>query len=141
MQEGWHESLRGEQITAGSSDRRFGFVFGGVFGVLAALAAWHEREIWHIWLIIAVIFASVAQLAPRLLGPLNRFWQKLGNLLHRITNPVVMAMLFFAVIVPVGLMMRLRGNDSMRRKAEPAAPTYWIPRPTSTRATRMRKQF
>lgn len=65
-------------------------------------------------LAIAGVFLGAAFFAPALLGPLNRLWLRLGLLLHRIASPVVMAMMFFLVVTPIGLVMRLLRKDTLR---------------------------
>jgi Saxitoxin biosynthesis operon protein SxtJ len=65
---------------------------------------------------------------PAILAPLNRLWFKLGMLLGRVTNPVVMGIIFFLVVTPAAFVLRLMGKDPRRRKFDPAAPSYWIER-------------
>ena len=78
---------------------------------------------------------------PSVLHPLNRLWMKLGLLLHRVVNPIVMGLLFYGTILPTGLIMRLRGRDLLRLKREPAADTYWIARTPGPAPESMRDQF
>jgi hypothetical protein len=66
---------------------------------------------------------------------------RLGLLLHRIVNPIVMGLLFFGTIWPTGLVMRLRGRDLLRLKREPASETYWIAREPGPQPETMRDQF
>ena len=67
-------------------------------------------------------------LAPKLLAPFNRLWARFGLLLHRITSPLVLGIMFFAVITPMGWIMRALGKDLLRLKIDPAATSYWIAR-------------
>jgi hypothetical protein len=137
----WHESLRAEEHPTGSSDRSFGFVFAAFFGFLGALALWRGHGLWFVWLPLSAIFLILALLVPTLLAPLNRLWMRLGRLLSVVVNPVVMAVLFFGVLTPVGWLMKATGKDPLRRKFEPDSRTYWIPRAAQARASRMREQF
>jgi hypothetical protein len=87
------------------------------------------------------LFLSAASFRPALLHPLNRLWMKLGLLLHKIVNPIVMGLLFYGTIWPTGLAMRMRGRDLLRLKRDPDADTYWIARPPGPLPETMRDQF
>ena len=79
---------------------------------------------------------------PKILSPLNRLWFRFGLLLHHIVNPVVMALLFFTTVTPMALIMRLLGKDPLRRKFDPEADSYWIPRqPAGPAPETMKNQF
>ena len=77
---------------------------------------------------MAAMFLVAALLRPAILHPLNRLWLKFGLLLHRVVNPVIMALLFFGTVLPTGLVMRALGKDLLRLKRQPDADSYWIPR-------------
>ena len=62
------------------------------------------------------------------LRPLNRLWLKFGLLLHKVVNPIVMALVFFGTVLPTGLIMRVLGKDLLRLKRQPDANSYWIER-------------
>jgi hypothetical protein len=66
--------------------------------------------------------------APQVLAPLNRLWMKLGLLVSRIVNPLVMLLMFAFVFVPTALIMRLCGRDALRLRLDKSAPSYWIER-------------
>lgn len=123
-----HENLTRDSPTKGSSDRSFGFVFAGVFLIIGAapLVFGHPMHPWS--LAIGAVFGVVAAVAPALLAPLNRLWTRLGLLLHKIVSPVVLGVMFFLVITPMGVIMRLLGKDPLRLRFERAAKTYWIER-------------
>jgi hypothetical protein len=74
------------------------------------------------------VFAIVAYVAPQILAPLNRWWTKLGLLLHAIVSPVILGFIFFCCIVPIGFLMRQFANDPLRRRFEPEARSYWLVR-------------
>jgi len=59
---------------------------------------------------------------------LNRAWMKLGLLMFKVVNPVVLVLIYGVAMVPIGLLMRLTGRDPLRLKLDPAADSYWIPR-------------
>ena len=123
-----HEELRRQERVQGSSDRAFGLVFAAVFAIVGAwpmLAGGGPRP-WA--LAVAAGFAALALLAPRALAPLNRVWTRFGLLLATVTNPLVMGLLFFLVVTPMGLVMRALGKDPLRRRFEREAASYWIER-------------
>jgi hypothetical protein len=70
----------------------------------------------------------VAWLSPAALAPLNRVWTRFGLLLHRIVSPVVLGVMFFVVVTPMGLIMRALGKDPLRLRFDRDARSYWIDR-------------
>jgi hypothetical protein len=140
--ENWHESLDDEDSTAGSSDRAFGLLFGALTGAMAALAAWRGRSSAFGWGIVAGMFFAATLFAPSLLSPFNRGWRRAALLLSGITTPIVMGLLFFAILTPVGVIMRLAGNDPLRLRFERGGSSYWLARTSQGyRQTSMTKQF
>jgi hypothetical protein len=77
---------------------------------------------------VAAGFALAALVRPDLLAIPNRVWTRFGMLLHKITNPLVMGVLFFGVVLPVAVLGRLLGRDPLRRRLAPEAQSYWIVR-------------
>ena len=137
-----HEDIRREHVVVTSSDRSFGLTFAGFFALLAGLSWWRGGERWPYYVGAAAAFALVALALPRLLAPLNWVWTKLGLLLFKVVNPVVMFVLFAVTIVPIGLIRRALGKDSLRLRFEPDAPSYWIPRePPGPSPESMKNQF
>jgi predicted membrane metal-binding protein len=111
------------------SERNFGLVFAAMFALVALspLAHGHDVRIWP--LPIAVAFLCAAVLLPRALAPLNQLWFRLGLLLGKFVTPLVMTVLFFVTVTPVGVLMRAAGKDPLRLKWQPGAKTYWVERP------------
>jgi len=97
----------------------------------------------RIWALpIAAAFLLVAIVRPVLLAPLNKLWARLGLLLNRITNPVIMVILFYVAVTPIAFLMRLAGKDQLSLKWEPGARSYWVPRtPPGPPPESMRDQF
>ncbi len=141
MQQSTHESFTREEASAPGSDRTFGLVMAGALALLGLLNAWHAGHRWPWMLATAALFLGAALLAPSALNPLNRLWMKLGLVLHKIVNPIVMGLLFYGTIYPTGLVMRLRGKDLLRLKREPGADSYWIARVPGPAPETMRDQF
>lgn len=132
-----HEDLRREHEIQISSERSFGVVMGVAFSVLGALR-WYRRheeagyDIKHAteWWFFAVggLFLILGFVAPSVLAPLNKLWAKLGLLLGKIVAPIVMGLLLYLVVTPVGLLVRLFGGDPLRLKFDSKASSYWIKR-------------
>jgi hypothetical protein len=125
---GAHEFQAREEGVKVSSERNFGLVFAGLFTLLGTLSFYHGGTHWYYWFPLAALFAVFAYAAPGVLAPLNRLWAKFGHLLHTIISPLLLGILFYLCIVPIGLLMRLSGKDPMRRKFDPAEKSYWIVR-------------
>jgi hypothetical protein len=72
----------------------------GAFALLSLLNAWHVGRIWPWTGGLAALFLAAALFRPAVLNPLNRIWLKFGLLLHRIVNPLIMALLFYGTVLP-----------------------------------------
>jgi len=134
-----HGSLHEEEVV-GPSDRSFGLVFTVVFTLVGLLPLWRgAAPRW--WAVgVAVVVAMLALLWPKALAPANRIWLRIGLLLHKIVNPIVMGVVFYLVVTPFGYVMRLRRKGlTDRLQPDKDAPTYWIPRTDG--ASRMDQQF
>jgi hypothetical protein len=84
----------------------------------------------------------VALVYPRLLAPLNKLWLKFGLLLYKVMNPLVLGLLFFVTITPIGIVMRLFGKDFLRLRLDRSAKSYWIERtPPGPPPQSMKNQF
>jgi hypothetical protein len=70
----------------------------------------------------------IALTNPTLLASLNRLWIKLGVLLGKLVSPIALGVLFYGVLVPIGVVMRLTGKDPLRLKRDTGAASYWISR-------------
>ena len=102
------------------SNRSFGWLFAGVFTLIALAHPWA--------LLVAALFVLVTVTRDEWLTPLNRAWMKLGALMHMVISPVIMGIMFFGVFTPMGWVMRRFGWDAMRRTWDPAAKSYWVRR-------------
>ena len=138
----WHERLHRGDPPSGSSDRAFGFLFATVCTAIAVFAGWEGRSSALWWSIAATVFLLLAVFAAPLLGPSNRAWRWLSMQLSWIVTPVVMGVLFFAVLTPVAVLMRWAGKDVLRLRPDPAQASYWLARPSGgQRPTSMTNQF
>ena len=133
--------VRDEKVTPGS-DRSFGLVMALALAAVTALNAWHWGKLWPWTGGLSALFVAAALLRPAVLHPLNLVWLRFGLLLHKVVNPVVMALLFYGTVLPTGLIMRLMGKDLLRLKRQPDADSYWIVRrPPGPSPETMRDQF
>ena len=82
---------------------------------------------------LAVMVALVTSAAPKLLAPFNRAWFALGQLMGRVVSPIVLGAIFFLILTPVALIMRLFGRDELRLKRK-ASDSYWVDRHHDTPA-------
>lgn len=123
-----HESHARDEEIKGSTDRAFGIVFVVVFLIIGLWPVmWgNAPRVWS--LSIAGVLLLLALIRPSILAPLNRLWMKFGLLLHKITNPLIMGLVFFLAVLPTGLIMRMLGKDILRCKLDPDAKSYWIER-------------
>ena len=122
-----------------ASNRNFGLVFFIVFLIVGLWPLIHENQI-RIWsIIIAIIFLILGLINSNLLKPLNIIWFKFGLLLGSIISPIIMGIIFFVVITPTGLIMKIIGKDLLNNKYDKNKKSYWIIRgkPKST----MKQQF
>lgn len=131
MRQTWgpmHEDLRREHEVKRSSDRSFGIVFAVVFALvgLYPLLSGGSPRLWALG--VGAVFLILALAWQSALSPLNELWARFGLLLHHVVNPVVMALLFFTTVLPIGLLMRLAGKDLLKLKRDPTARSYWIER-------------
>ena len=137
-----HEDLAREDDIVGSSDRAFGLTLAAVFAVIGVvrLVLGHSYAEW--WLGAAAVMLVFALAWPTALAPLNRLWLRLGLVLYKIVNPLVMGLVFFTTVMPIGLLMRALGKDPLRLRREPAAGSYWITRePPGPEPDTMKNQF
>jgi hypothetical protein len=97
---------------------------------------------WPWWLGAAVLLGSVALLRPSLLAPFNRLWTKFGLLLFAVVSPVVLAIVYYGCVTPIGWVVRLTGKDLLRLRYEPNAQSYWITRePPGPPPASLKNQF
>ncbi len=111
-----------------SSNRTFGFVFVIVFGVIALipLIGGGPPRLWALAATALVLATTLFK--PDWLTPFNRAWLHVGKFLHRVTSLLVIAVIYFAVVTPTGVVMRAFGKDPLRLQRDPEASSYWIPR-------------
>ena len=108
-----------------SSNRSFGIVFFFVFLIIALYPIINSGEL-RLWsLLISIIFLILGLINSNILTPLNKIWFKFGLLLGKIISPIIMGIIFFCVVTPIGLFMRLLKKDILNLKFS-NLNTYWI---------------
>ena len=121
-----------------SSNRNFGIVFFIFFLIVAIFPLFKDGNI-RIWsLIIAIIFLILGLLNSKILTPLNKIWFKLGILLGSFVSPIVMGVVFFVIVTPTSLIMKVLGKNLLNLKRDNKR-TYWIER--SKIKSKMKNQF
>ena len=137
-----HENLdRIEEIKV-SSNRSFGMVFTLVFLVVGIWQISTGKSLGWYFFASAILFFIVTITFPSLLGPFNRVWFKFGLLLGQAVNPVILGLVFFLVVTPIGIVRRLLGKDSLHLIPKPNLKSCWIERnPTGPKLGSMTKQF
>tara|TARA_B100001057_G_scaffold456604_1_gene504145 strand:- start:339 stop:731 length:393 start_codon:yes stop_codon:yes gene_type:complete len=121
-----------------SSNRSFGVVFFIVFLLIALYPLLNNNEV-RLWsLIISVIFLILGILNSKILSPLNKIWFKFGLLLGKIISPIIMGVIFFSVVTPIGFIMKLLGKDLINLKFN-NQKSYWIEK--SGPKSKMKNQF
>jgi hypothetical protein len=108
-----------------ASDRSFGFLVGGAFLLLGSISAFrHGRG--RLWMVVlGAILLLLAAAWPQSLRQIKRAWLFFGFLLGLVVSPVVLGILFYAVITPFGRTMRLFGRDSLLLRSNPGLASYW----------------
>jgi small-conductance mechanosensitive channel len=111
------------------SERSFGLLFFVVF-LIAAAYFWHKdfSDSWiQASIVLSLAFLLAGLFAPVLLRPLNKLWFQLGLLMGRVVSPIVLGVLFFILISPIAILMRVFGRDELKLKKRDVA-SYWVER-------------
>lgn len=134
------DSLHGSTLP---SERTFGFVFTGIFLIIAGYLWYHDGRplAIQIFLVLAVAFSAFALFMPIVLRPLNKAWYKLGLLMGRVVSPIVLGILFFILISPIAIVMRLAGRDALKLRKQ-NVQSHWIDRaPPGPSSDSFKEQF
>ena len=109
-----------------SSNKSFGIVFFFVFLLIGIYPLINDNSL-RIWsLIVSLIFLILGLINSNILTPLNKIWFKFGILLGKIVSPIIMGVIFFLVVTPIGLLMRLFGKDVLNLKLNKKESSYWV---------------
>ena len=120
------------------SNRSFGIVFFVVFLIISIWPLLDEKELRYWSLLVSFIFLILGILKSNILTPLNKVWFKFGILLGNIISPIIMAFVFFLVVTPISLIMKIFGKDILNLKKNKNS-SYWIKK--DNQSGTMKKQF
>ena len=121
-----------------SSNRSFGIVFFVVFLLIALYPITNQDDI-RVWsIIISLIFLLLGIINSNILTPLNKIWFKFGVLLGKIISPLIMGLIFFVIVTPIGLLMRILKKDLLNLKFN-KGNSYWIEK--NEPKSKMKNQF
>ncbi len=123
-----HESLHREETLKLPPNRTFGLGAGVIFLIIALFPLWGGGSV-RIWAVVcAIVCALLALAVPNVFTPINRAWMRFGLLLNKIVNPIVLGVMFYVVVWPTGLVLRLFRRTSLRQGYDAGAKSYWEPR-------------
>ena len=106
--------------------RKFGLTVGAAFLVLAGVMWWREHgTLMYLFVTLGAALVAAGLVVPGQLSPVHRAWMGLAHAISKVTTPIFMGIVFFIVIMPVGLIMRTLGRNPMRH--EPKGESYWAP--------------
>ena len=120
------------------SNRNFGIVFFVIFLIISFYPLTSDGDIRRWSLVISIILLILGLTNSKILTPLNRVWFKFGIFLGRMVSPIIMALIFFIVVTPIGLIMRLLRKDLLNLKYN-KSKSYWIKK--NGPKSKMKNQF
>ena len=120
------------------SNRSFGIVFFVVFLLIGLYPILKGNDVRYWSLIVSLLFLILGIINSKILSPLNKLWFKFGIFLGRIVSPLVMGIIFFAVVTPIALIMKLLRKDVLNLKKN-NKKSYWVE--TKNRISKMKNQF
>ena len=117
-----------------TADRKFGFVVGGLLVVLGLLLFFwrHRTTAGTVMAAPGVVLVLLAAVAPRLLAEPHRLWLGLSHVLAAVNGFLFLSIVFFLILTPLGVLLRLLGRDELRRRGSPPA-SMWEPYPERNR--------
>ncbi len=132
-----------KNIKSGKKElRKFGITVGIVSGLLGGLFLWRGKDYYTYFLILSTVFISLGLGLPILLGTIQRIWMTLAVIIGWFMTRVILSVLFYIVVTPIGLLTRLLGKDFLDTKFNRNANSYWIPRKeTKPRERNYENQF
>ncbi len=142
MRIAFHEDLSRKEAQTESSDRAFGLVIAAFLFIVSLWPMIRGRNPREWAAGAGAVFLIAAWLSPKLLHPLNRVWTEIGRLIGRVTNFIILGVMFYIVFTPIAAFFKLVGRDPLRLKFDRDAESYWIPRnPPGPSPETMRNQF
>ena len=118
-----------ESTKTGKSElRKFGITVGIVFGLLGGLFFWRGRDYGSYFLILSAALLLLGLAVPILLKPIYKMWMTLAVLMGWVMTRVILSVLFYLIVTPIGLSTRLLGKDFLDLEFSDDADSYWIPK-------------
>ena len=111
--------------------RNFGFTIGIALGLLGGLFLWRGKPYYPYCFIIAAVFLLLGFALPTVLKPFQKLWMTISILMGWLMTRVILIILFYGILTPVGLIARFCGKDFLDKKVNKNAKSYWIPRTTA----------
>lgn len=137
-----HEDYSRSHAVKPGTNRAFGCIIAAAFAVIGLSPLWRGGDLRWWSLAVALIVLLVAIAMPRVLRPLNRGWLKIGQLLQRVTTPLIMGLMFFVVLTPLALLLRALGKDLVGSRFDRGRDSYWhVRRPPGPAPDSMPRQF
>jgi hypothetical protein len=116
-----------KNIKSGKGElRQFGLTFGIVLGLLGCLFLWRQKEWYYYLIIFSIVSLLLGVFMPTLLKPVQKVWMTLALLIGWCMTRVILSVLFYLVVTPIGLLARLCGKDFLGRKIDSNMNSYWI---------------
>lgn len=120
--------------------RKFGLTLGIAFSVLAGIVYWRGHiKVATVFGVVGAAFLLAGLLVPTLLGPVQRGWMNFALMLSKVTTPIFMGIVYFLVVTPIGVIMRLFGKNPVATK--PQVESYWVPKSAAGGRGGMQNQF
>jgi hypothetical protein len=122
-----------KNIKSGRSElRKFGITIGIVLGLLGGLFLWREKTYYSTFFIISILFLFLGLILPVVLKPIQKIWMMLAVLMGWFMTRIILIILFYLIVTPIGLLARLFGKDFLNTKFNRNLDSYWIPKKTIT---------
>ena len=107
--------------------RKFGFVMTAAWSIIGALLWWRGKAAAPWFLGLAVLFLVPALVYPLALGPVERAWMKVAEIISAVMTRVILTLTFFLIITPLAVIRRVMGQDTLGLRPDRSAHTYWVP--------------
>ena len=108
--------------------RKFGITMGIVLGLLGGFLLWRGKVYYPIFFIISTLFLFLGLVLPVLLKPIQKIWMVLALIMGWFMTRIILIILFYLIVTPIGLLARLFGKDFLNTKFNKNADSYWIPK-------------
>jgi len=113
------------RLTA-AEGRKFALTVGTAFLAFAAIAWWRDHHVaWRVFVVLGGLLWVGGIVAPGAMGPFYRFWMGLAHAISRVTTPIFLGIVYFIVIMPIGIVMRVAGRNPILHR--PRDDSYWMP--------------